>query len=211
MIAPVNGTADVLMPGFTMRPSSVPAAQTNLPRWTAPSMQTKTPGCTYLVYCADSAAVSWISSETCLSGEEIQVFEECAEQLNVVMLGDLDGARAGTRIVLCGPEKFVAVGASVARSYGALDAELVPLVLDVTEYGVVDETARDRRVYCGGCRSVSNAHTAVGDLVLCSGCGARVIVHYHYSRDMAAFLAQPLGRARPTGFNGFSAGKEGRA
>ncbi|CUR58344.1 hypothetical protein NOCA250008 [metagenome] len=196
MTAQAKGTVEVLKSGFSARPESVPLSQTNLPRWPAPSLMAKAPGCTYLAYCANPGAAEWLVAQTCLTESEIRAVGVCDEQLETAMGTDLVSAPAATRIVLCGPEPFVAVSAAVARTQGALDEELVHLVLDDLAHDEIDERPRDRRVFCGGCRTISVAHAAVGDLVSCSGCDTAVIVHFHYSRDTAAYLAQPIGRAR---------------
>jgi hypothetical protein len=90
----------------------------------------------------------------------------------------LENARVGWHFVLVGTDAEVAAVRAQVLAAGAIDAE-------ITE--VVDDSAQ-RRVYCTHCRQLTTAAVAVGATVDCAGCAAPLVVYYHFSRRLGAYL-----------------------
>lgn len=90
----------------------------------------------------------------------------------------LRDATVGVRIVIAAPEAEAYALRDLALGEGAVDAELV---LQVT-------AAAQLRVYCAHCRTVASTERAVGERLDCPGCGAELLIYYHFSRRHAAYL-----------------------
>ncbi|MGK5113891.1 MULTISPECIES: dimethylamine monooxygenase subunit DmmA family protein [unclassified Geodermatophilus] len=84
----------------------------------------------------------------------------------------------GWRLMLAGPEADVLAARAVAVDGGLLDAEVRTAVTD---------TGR-KRVFCPHCRTTTEAEVDVGAETGCSGCGRRLVVHWHVSRRSGSYL-----------------------
>lgn len=184
-------SAKVVRTNYQLRPDIVSEDQINLPRWH--DAELSSPQCVHLAYCADQAAVTWLRSWDSQVIIEIRLVDCHLGLIGEALATDLISASVATRLVLCGPEAFVAPTASVARRLGVKDSELILLVLDSQKAGTVDEGTRLRRLFCVHCRSLFGAEASIGDLVVCPTCAAHNVIHYSYSRRLAAYMAQPVG------------------
>ncbi|ROO86210.1 hypothetical protein EDD29_3773 [Actinocorallia herbida] len=116
----------------------------------------------------ESGATSWVSYAPALSDGVIAAFRE-----------RLAVASVGWRLMLCGPEHEVLRLRGEAVLAGALPAEIR---MHATADG-------HRRVYCAHCRHVTSGDIAVGELLVCGGCGLTLVCYHHFSRRLAAYLA----------------------
>jgi hypothetical protein len=90
----------------------------------------------------------------------------------------LEDARMGVRFAIVGPERTVYAARAEIRRAGGLDSEIA---IRVTE--------RDARVVlCAHCRERTPLDGPTGSLVVCAGCGLRLVANEHFSRAHAAYL-----------------------
>jgi hypothetical protein len=87
-------------------------------------------------------------------------------------------ARVGMRFLVTGPEAEVYAVRARLREAGAIDEEISLLVTDRSRI----------RVYCAHCQHTHLHEARVNETVFCPGCRRRLIVHYHFSRQRAAYL-----------------------
>lgn len=149
--------------GAWPRPASVPVQQTSLPRYDS--------------HTSTAVDLDLLAMEP--SDVPARVRAWC------------EGALAGQRLTLRGPEAAVQRAASEARRWGAVEEELVLIVTDVSEGDV--EGVRLRRIHCGGCHQITRLSAQIGDAFRCSACRALLVVHHHFSGLRGAFLGMPIG------------------
>jgi hypothetical protein len=90
----------------------------------------------------------------------------------------LSTACVGWHFVIVGSEGLVGSVRAQLLAAGAIDAE-VTAVLDDSE---------QRRIYCTHCGRVTSAPAVVGAELDCGGCGAPLVVYYHFSRRLGAYM-----------------------
>lgn len=92
-------------------------------------------------------------------------------------------ARVGMRFLVTGPEAEVYAVRARLREAGAIDEEISLLVTDRSRI----------RVYCAHCQHTHLHEARVNETVFCPGCRHQLIVHYHFSRQRAAYLGYMVG------------------
>jgi hypothetical protein len=95
-------------------------------------------------------------------------------------------AVVGDRVRLTGPEDELLRAAAVLRSGGFGDDEIT---LTTTTPGSPFSDPDLRRVVCCHCRTTFTTTLTVGDAATCPGCGRGLVVHHHFSRRTASYLA----------------------
>lgn len=110
----------------------------------------------------------------------------------------LDACFTGARVILAGQESVVMRAAAVARQCGAASEELILMATEATPAPGPDGSGyvtgpAGRRVFCAGCRRAFDASAALGQVVTCPGCGARLTVDHRFSRVHAAYFGWPSG------------------
>lgn len=95
-------------------------------------------------------------------------------------------AVVGDTVHLTGPEEELLRAAALLRENGFDDPELF---LTCTTPGTPFTDPDLRRVNCCHCRTVTALPVAVGDAVDCPACGRSLVVHHHFSRRTASYLA----------------------
>lgn len=174
---------------------------TSVPRWTRPVLP---PAASYLA--------CWFSDAARQQVAALLATADPAVPVTTASLGPGWDARAeaelarllvacctGVRIILAGPEAVVMRAAALARRAGAVSEELVLLADEAATAGDGDGqhagehhvAAGDRRVYCVTCQRPFGAVAALGELVTCPGCEARLTVDVRFSRAHAAYLGWP--------------------
>jgi len=95
-----------------------------------------------------------------------------------VLERQLSAARVGWRLVLVGPEAAVLSARAAAVAGGLLDAEILPVPIDVTT----------RSVYCAHCHATHLAEVGIGQCTTCPTCASELVVYHHVSRLHGAYL-----------------------
>ncbi len=108
------------------------------------------------------------------AGLDVRAFDEGADASALPRA--LAGADMGWRLYLFGAERWVWLRAREAQDWGLHPASI----------RVWSEGAARRAVYCVHCRTVTEdcRHT----LAACSGCGRRLAVRDHFSREVGAYM-----------------------
>ncbi len=91
---------------------------------------------------------------------------------------DLADAVVGWRLMIAGPADACLRLRALALQAGVADDEITVASIAVA--------ARDVR--CAHCGTVTNAEVDLEDVLQCSGCARKVVVHYHVSRRLGAHL-----------------------
>jgi len=119
---------------------------------------------------------------TCSSDATASGLPEHAQRISSGELDTvLERARVGWHFVIVGRHSHAGAVRARLVSAGAIDSE-ISIVL--TDSGVEQE----RRVYCPHCGHVTSTPVAVGATIACARCAAPLVVYYHYSRRLAAYL-----------------------
>ena len=176
---------------------------TSVPRWTTPALP---PAASYLACWFSDAARQQMAALLATGDPAVPVtsaglgpgWDAGAEAELTRLLG---ACCTGVRIILAGPEARVMRAAALARQAGAVSEELVLLAdeaatasnADGRHAGERHVAASDRRVYCVTCERPFGAIAALGELVTCPDCGARLTVDIRFSRAHAAYLGWPSG------------------
>ena len=174
---------------------------TSVPRWTRPVLP---PAASYLACWFSHAARQQMAALLATADPAVPVtsaglgpgWDAGAEAELTRLLG---ACCTGVRIILAGPEAVVMRAAALARQAGAVSEELVLLAdeaaaasdTDGRRAGESHVATGDRQVYCVTCERPFGAVAALGELVTCPGCGARLTVDIRFSRAHAAYLGWP--------------------
>jgi dimethylamine monooxygenase subunit C len=156
-------------------------ADTSVPAWAVGAATAAPPddrGVTYLLVGVGAEgralAGSWASA---MPGRSTVIYGDDAHAVSAVVRAALDNASVGLRLWLAGPP-----GDCLALRGLALTAAVEEDELHVSVVGT-----GPIEVLCVHCQTVTTA-AAIGDIVLCVGCGRRVLVYYHVSRRSGWFL-----------------------
>lgn len=93
----------------------------------------------------------------------------------------LTSARVGWRFALLGGDPGLSRCRAALRAAGVIDTEIVTA-------GPGGRADGPRELFCAHCRSVSVTDAPIGGETPCGGCGQRLVVYYHFSRRMHAYL-----------------------
>ena len=100
------------------------------------------------------------------------------EQARAVIDTAVATAVVGWRLMIAGPAYLNLRVRAHALAHGIADDEITIASTEVAH----------RDVFCTHCRAVTTAAVEIDGLVGCTGCGRKLVVHYHVSRRAGEFL-----------------------
>lgn len=126
--------------------------------------------------CPDARAVAadWVAEAMALGRAVTVLAGDDAGRLRSAV----DDARAGTRVMLTGPERDLMAAIAVVRAVGALPSEVTTRV---TARGGV-------AVFCPHCATAHDVAVVPGDHVECGTCGTVLEVRTHRSSHHGSYL-----------------------
>lgn len=154
---------------------------TSVPRWSAVSVGNlafDSHARHYLVVVTDSGAAAHVADHRSVLPRAITVIG--AGEIDA----GLESARTGWRFLLVGDAVAVARIRARVMAAGAIDDEVVTVVLDGDDgFG-----AGMREVFCVHCRTTTATGAGIAETLICGGCGVEVVVYQHFSRHRHAYL-----------------------
>ena len=163
----------------------IASARGNLPVWAAEPPSADVGGQGFILIGLGASAppvvARWRDQIAALKRPVLErLGEGAADQ---AMLDWLDATLAqvpiGWRLMLAGPPSEALVLTARARAAGMIDDEIRAFAID-------DGHARAHCIHCG---TVFKTAGGPGAEAVCPGCGSRLFVHRHFSRDRAALVA----------------------
>lgn len=161
-----------------------------MPRWPTSPPAVDTSGSEFLVVAiGDDAGVAhvsrnWVGAAEAAGPTRLLVLDSLVGSHDRSALRTaLAECRIGTRILVTGGQYDVMTALAMARTAGAVAAELSSYVTHT----------RDLPLYCAHCRDTFRVDVVVGGVVACPGCARDLEVHEHHSPVVGGFLGSAAG------------------
>ena len=123
--------------------------------------------------------------------EVLDVEDSETSEGRFILADALRRARVGWHFVLVGSAVGVATARAALLVAGVLDAE-ISIVVTATTTGPTTgsfTSAVPRRIFCSHCHVIAVATVGIGGELDCAGCGEHLVVYYHFSRRLGAYMA----------------------
>jgi len=123
--------------------------------------------------------------------EVLDVEDSETSEGRFILADALRRARVGWHFVLVGNAVGVATARAALLDAGVLDAEISIVVTAATTGPTTGSftSAVPRRIFCSHCHVIAVATVGIGGELDCAGCGEHLVVYYHFSRRLGAYMA----------------------